>query len=173
MSNTKGDNLIAPSMATRDTKRGTASAPRLSLCVQYATKPSDVARRASVRKWILAALLVPAELTLRIVDEIEGQTLNRDFRGKDYATNVLTFFYSNRPRLSGDIVICAPVVSREAQEQAISVEAHYAHLVVHGILHLQGYDHDTDGKAEIMESIESQIVMKLGYPNPYPDRRCN
>jgi probable rRNA maturation factor len=162
--------------STRDrspSEKSASGKPQFSLCVQYATKNSDVPRRPNIRKWVQEALLVPADITLRIVDEIEGRALNREFRHKDYATNVLTFFYDDKPRLKGDIVICAAVVLREANEQEFSVEAHYAHLVVHGVLHLQGYDHNTDDEAETMENMESHIVMKLGYPNPYLDRCCN
>ena len=141
--------------------------PQLSLSVQYAAKLPDVPARSKIRKWARSALKVPAEITLRIVDEQEGRTLNRDFRHKDYATNVLTFFYSDTPILNGDIVVCAPVVAREANEQEISIEAHYAHLVVHGVLHLQGYDHVVDSDAVVMENLETKIVTQLGYANPY------
>ena len=141
--------------------------PQLSLSVQYAAKPTDIPKRSEIRKWVRSALTVPAEITFRIVDETEGRTLNRDFCQKDYATNVLTFFYSDTPILNGDIVLCAPVVTREAKEQKISAEAHYAHLVVHGVLHLQGYDHVVDSDAVVMESLETKIVTQLGYTNPY------
>ncbi|WP_137938933.1 rRNA maturation RNase YbeY [Chitinivorax sp. B] len=146
--------------------------PQLSLSVQYALKPDDVPTRHQFRRWVKAALQGDAEVTLRVVDSEEGQTLNREYRDKDYATNVLTFVYDDMPEdaglpLMGDIVLCDPVVRREAQEQGKALEAHYAHLVVHGVLHLQGYDHETDDEAEGMEALETQIVTKLGYDNPY------
>ncbi len=105
--------------------------------------------------------------TIRIVDEIEGRKLNHDFRGKDYATNVLTFVYDDTEPLSGDIVFCAPVVEREAAEQGKQAIAHYAHLTVHGVLHLQGYDHASEVDAAEMEALETALMVKLGYPAPY------
>ena len=140
--------------------------PKLSLAVQFATKPETLPTRHMFRKWALAALETDAEITLRIVDAEEGQTLNRDYRGKDYATNVLTFPLNEEP-LMGDIVLCAPVVEKEAAEQGKSIAAHYAHLVVHGVLHLQGYDHENDAEAVQMEQLETQIITKLGYADPY------
>lgn len=107
-------------------------------------------------------------MTLRIVDAEEGQSLNRDFRGKDYATNVLTFSYGfDAGVLGGDIVLCAPVVERESREQGKVLLDHYAHLTVHGVLHMQGYDHETEAEAEAMESQEVAILQKLGFNNPY------
>ena len=108
----------------------------------------------------------PAEVTLRFVAEAEGRRLNREFRGRDYATNVLTFVYAARP-LAGDVVICAPVVAREARAQARPVDAHYAHLVVHGMLHLQGYDHEREREAVRMEGRERRILASLGFADPY------
>ncbi|MBU1691384.1 MAG: rRNA maturation RNase YbeY [Gammaproteobacteria bacterium] len=145
---------------------------KLSLSVQYAAKPEDVPTRAQFRRWVKAALRQDAEIALRIVDEEEGRALNRDYRGKDYATNVLTFVYDDefpgaQLPLAGDIVLCAPVVAREAVQQEKPVEAHYAHLTVHGVLHLQGYDHESDEQAQQMEALEIQIVTKLGYSDPY------
>ncbi|MFA7239548.1 MAG: rRNA maturation RNase YbeY [Sulfuricellaceae bacterium] len=139
----------------------------LSLSVQYVVKPDTAPTRPKFRRWVRAALTRDAEITLRLVDEEEGQTLNRDYRGKDYATNVLTFVYDDLSHLAGDIVICPAVVEREALQQGKAVEAHYAHLVVHGVLHLHGYDHESDAQAEEMEQRETQIVTKLGYPDPY------
>lgn len=149
-----------------------AKAPKLSLSVQYAIAGEDLPTRPQLRQWVKAALKQDAEITLRIVAAEEGQELNRDYRCKDYATNVLTFVYDDMPEeaglpLMGDIVLCAPVVQREALEQGKPLLAHYAHLVVHGVLHLQGYDHETDAEAEAMEALETQIVIKLGYDNPY------
>ena len=97
----------------------------------------------------------------------EGRALNRDFRGKDHATNILTFAYPDNESLSGDIVLCAPVIAKEAREQRKPIEAHYAHLVVHGMLHLQGYDHENNNDARVMETREAEIVVKLGYADPY------
>lgn len=141
--------------------------PKLSLAVQYAVKPDAVPTRHQFRKWAMAALECDAEIALRIVDSEEGRDLNRDYRGKDYATNVLTFPLDDDPMLMGDIVLCAPVIEKEAGEQGKSLEAHYAHLTVHSILHMQGYDHETDKDAILMETLESQIVTKLGYAAPY------
>lgn len=140
--------------------------PKLSLAIQYAYKPEGTPTRAQFRTWMTAALACDAEVTLRIVDAAEGQALNRDYRHKDYATNVLTFPLSEDP-LMGDIVLCAPVVEKEASDQGKPLEAHYAHLVVHGVLHLQGYDHESDEEAIEMEALETQIVTNLGYADPY------
>lgn len=115
-----------------------------------------------------AALEADARITVRIVGEAEGRALNRHFRGRRHATNVLTFAYREAPPYDGDVALCAPVVAREAREQRKSVAAHYAHLVVHGTLHLQGYDHMNEKDARVMERRESQIVTRLGYPDPYP-----
>ena len=145
---------------------------KLQLSVQFAVESDALPSRPQIRKWTMAALQRDAEITVRMVDEAEGRTLNRDYRNKDYATNVLTFVYDDDfgipdMPLAGDLVLCVPVVSREAQEQHISVEAHYAHLIVHGVLHLQGFDHENDADAETMEALESEIVIKLGYADPY------
>jgi probable rRNA maturation factor len=150
--------------------------PKLSLSVQYAVKPEEAPTRTLFRQWVTAALRHDAEIALRIVDEEEGRALNRDYRGKDYATNVLTFVYDDDfpgagLPLAGDIVLCAPVVAAEAAQQGKSVEAHYAHLTIHGVLHLQGYDHETDAEAQQMEALESQIVSKLGYADPYQEEQ--
>lgn len=141
--------------------------PKLELAVQYAIKPENVPTRAQFKKWASAALEEDAEVALRIVGEAEGRELNRDYRGKDYATNVLTFPLTDDPILMGDIVLCHVVVEKEALEQNKLLEAHYAHLVVHGMLHMQGYDHETDDEAEVMEARETQIVTELGYADPY------
>jgi len=130
--------------------------------------------RTAVRRWVQAALLADAELTLRFVDADEGQTLNRGYRGKDYATNVLTFAYAQDESdpVTGDIVLCCPVVEREANEQGISLEAHYAHLIVHGVLHAQGYDHEEDDEAQEMEDLETEILAGLGYADPYASEKA-
>jgi len=120
------------------------------LSVQYAVEAAGVPTRAKIRRWVKEVVTQEAEITLRLVDEEEGQMLNRDYRGKDYATNVLTFVYDDLPHLAGDIVICPAVVEREAQQQDKSLEAHYAHLVVHGVLHLHGYDHEDEAEAREM-----------------------
>lgn len=124
--------------------------------------------RTDFRRWARAALTGGGQVTIRLVNADEGQALNRDYRGKDYATNVLSFPYQTEPRLAGDLVICPEVVAREAAEQGKPLAAHYAHLVVHGMLHLQGYDHETgEDDAEIMENEERKILAALGYPDPY------
>jgi probable rRNA maturation factor len=141
--------------------------PKLLLTVQYASDIPDLPTQAEFRKWARSALNLDAEITLRLMDETEGRTLNRDYRGKDYATNVLTFPLAEEPHLMGDIVLCVPVVLREAREQNKTSSAHFAHLTVHGVLHLRGYDHETEAEAELMETLETKIVTKLGYPDPY------
>lgn len=139
-----------------------------SLSVQYASKATDLPARSRFRRWVAAALQQPASVTLRIVDESEGRALNRDFRGKDYATNVLTFAYGDDGgRLSADIVFCAPVVEREARDQGKTLLAHFAHLTVHGVLHAQGFDHETSRQARAMERREVEILAKLGFNDPY------
>lgn len=157
-------------MAGVKTRGAEAEARKLSLSVQYAVSLDAAPSRARFRKWAQAALQQGgAEVVLRIVGEEEGRTLNRDYRGKDYATNVLTFVYDDLPGggLAGDLVLCAPVVAREAGEQGKLVDAHYAHLTVHGMLHLQGYDHENEAEAQEMERLESEIVVRLGFPDPY------
>lgn len=141
--------------------------PEFSLSVQYAARPDDVPSRALIRAWASAALEGDAAVTIRIVDEEEGWSLNHDYRGKDYATNVLSFVYEQKPSCQGDLVLCGPVVSREALEQGKGVEAHYAHLVIHGMLHLQGYDHEEEADAMAMEAVETHIMRRLGYTDPY------
>jgi len=126
-----------------------------------------VLRRADVARWIRAALDVPGEITVRIVDGDEGLALNRDFRGQDYATNVLTFPYDDAATLAADLVLCAPVVEAEAKAQRISLVAHYAHLIVHGALHAQGFDHERGADAKRMEARESEILVGLGFADPY------
>ena len=144
----------------------------LFLIVQYATEAPGVPSRTRLRAFAQAALKRSAEVTLRLVDEAEARRLNRDFRGKDYPTNVLAFDYGESSlwppeTLAGDIVLCAPVIAAEALAQGKTIEAHYAHLVVHALLHLQGYDHLHDDEAAAMELRETEIVTHLGYPDPY------
>jgi probable rRNA maturation factor len=151
------------------------AAPDLDLTIQFAVKKSARPRRSELKRWAKAALLSDAVVTLRVVDEEEGRRLNHEYRGKDYATNVLTFVYgraADDEPLSGDIVICAPVVAREAAEQGVLWKSHYAHLTLHGMLHLQGYDHETDAEAVTMESVESFIMLRLGYADPYASARA-
>jgi probable rRNA maturation factor len=127
-----------------------------------------VLKRARAAKWIGFALQRPGEIAVRIVGEQEGRALNRGYRHKDYATNVLTFDYAREPIVAADLVLCGPVVEREAREQGKALEAHYAHLLVHGALHAQGYDHESaDKEALEMEALEVLLLGALGYPNPY------
>ena len=149
-----------------------AAPPALSLSLQFAR--DDLVRahreslpRAKVARWIRAALQHPGEITVRIVGLEEGQALNRDYRNNDHATNVLTFDYSHAPVVVADLVLCAPVVAREAAEAGITLQAHYAHLLVHGTLHAQGHDHQSNAEATAMESIETGIVVGLGFADPY------
>jgi probable rRNA maturation factor len=147
-----------------------AADPALALAIQYAVDKAGLPGRAQLRQWARAALLADAEVTLRLVDDAEGRQLNRDYRGKDYATNVLTFAYGTDPAgtVSGDIVLCTPVIAREAAAQDKPLTTHYAHMVVHGMLHLQGYDHETgEAEAVAMEAVESYIMRRLGFPDPY------
>ena len=148
--------------------------PEFSLSVQFASEASELPTRAQIRRWVAAALEHAAEITVRIVDAEEAQTLNQDYRDKDYVPNVLTFEYgeigrdeSGRAILGGDVVICAPVVEREAREQGKPLQHHYAHMTVHGVLHLQGYDHIDPADADIMESREAVILRRFRIPNPY------
>ncbi len=142
---------------------------KLTLSVQYADpRLVDTLPRPEIRRWVKAAQFAPAELVIRFVDDSEGRTLNRDYRGKDYATNVLTFAYDeaevvmDTDIVRADIVLCVDVLLREAQEQAISVVQHTAHLIVHGVLHAQGYDHEADDEAAEMEALEDEILVGLG-----------
>ena len=147
--------------------------PALSLSLQFARFDNAAAHRAvlprhKVARWIRHALASDGEITVRIVDAEEGQQLNRDYRHKDYATNVLTFDYTQEPVVTADLVLCAPVVEREAREQNKTLEEHYAHLLVHGTLHAQGWDHETsEADAEAMEARETAVLARLGVANPY------
>ena len=150
--------------------------PALALSLQFARFDGVEAHRAAlprhaVARWLRHALERPAELTVRIVDAEEGRSLNRTWRHKDYATNVLTFDYQAEPVVLADLVLCAPVVAREAAEQGKTLQAHYAHLLVHGALHAQGWDHErSEAEAEAMEARESAILARLGFANPYAVR---
>lgn len=142
-------------------------ARRLNLSVQYALNADALPSRPVLRSWVRAAVEGAAQITLRWVEAEEGQMLNRDYRGRDYATNVLSFPYETEPVLMGDLVLCWPVLLREAAEQKKSVEEHAAHLVVHGCLHLCGFDHENEADAQEMEAQERLILAKLGYADPY------
>jgi probable rRNA maturation factor len=150
------------------------ASPDFSLAVQYASEADDLPTRAQVRRWVAAALEHPAEITVRFVDAEEAQALNQDYRERDYVPNVLTFEYgkvgqdeSGRSILGGDVVVCAPVVEREAREQGKPLRHHYAHMTIHGVLHLQGYDHIDPHQADTMESREAAILERFRIPNPY------
>lgn len=149
------------------------NSPRLTLALQFGAFDGVTVHRASLKRsavaqWIGAALARDAEFTVRIVGQDEGRALNREYRKKDYATNVLTFDYTREPVVTADLVLCAPVVAREANEQGKTLEAHYAHLLVHGALHAQGYDHETSERDALeMEALEILLMGALGYPNPY------
>jgi probable rRNA maturation factor len=151
--------------------RAKRKAPRtrraLRLNVQYATRARTVPGEAQFAQWVRAALRTDAEITVRLVGEREARELNRTYRGRDYATNVLTFVLRDSTPYEGDLALCAPVVAREAREQGKSLSAHYAHLTVHGVLHLQGFDHESARDAAAMEELEKRILKRLGYPDPY------
>lgn len=151
---------------SRNSKHGSRN-PGLVMTVQYAIDARGLPSRARLRRWARAALERDARLTVRIVGSGEARALNRHFRGTDRPTNVLTFVMRKRPRLEGDIALCAPVIAREARARHRSAAAHYAHLLVHGVLHLQGYDHETARQARLMERQESRVVARLGFPDPY------
>ncbi|MES2933386.1 MAG: rRNA maturation RNase YbeY [Pseudomonadota bacterium] len=151
---------------------------KLALAVQYSDpRLKDSITRAKLRRWVQASLFAPAELTIRFVDADEGRQLNKDYRGKDYATNVLTFAYgddvlgdaemSADEPTRADIILCTDALLREASEQGKTLEAHTMHLVIHGVLHAQGYDHESEEEAGEMEGIETDILAALGVANPY------
>ena len=144
------------------------SLPPLRLSLQFADpRHRTLLPRHRVARWVRAALAAPGQITVRIVGEDEGRRLNREFRGKDYATNVLTFDYEREPAVVADLVLCAPVVEREAAAQGKPLEAHYAHLLVHGTLHAQGWDHERATDARRMEARETALLSALGFPDPY------
>jgi probable rRNA maturation factor len=145
--------------------------PELRLSLQFADRRHRaLLPRHRVARWIRGALEQPAQITVRIVDEAEGRALNRDYRRKDYATNVLTFDYARLPVVLADLVLCAPVLEREAAEQGKTLADHYAHLLVHGTLHAQGWDHERAADARRMEARESALLVAMGVPDPY--RAC-
>ena len=147
--------------------------PPLQLSLQFGQLDNAAVHRAAlprhaVTRWIRHALAREAEITVRIVDSDEGRALNRDYRHKDYATNVLTFDYSREPVVCADLVLCAPVVAQEAREQGKTLQAHYAHLLVHGTLHAQGWEHETgEADAQAMEAHETALLARLGIADPY------
>ena len=146
--------------------------PTLSLSLQFGDLKDAARHRAALPRHTVArcirhALDADAEITVRIVDAEEGQALNRDFRQKDYATNVLTFDYASEPVVMADLIVCAPVIEREALEQGKDLQAHYAHMLVHGTLHAQGWDHEDDQEAEAMEAREREVMARLGFADPY------
>ena len=149
---------------------------KLALSVQYPDdRLQESVSRHKVRRWVQAALLGPAELTVRFVAAEEGRVLNRDYRAKDYPTNVLTFAYNEGEEIGddeptrADIILCTDVLEQEAAEQKKTVEEHAAHLIVHGVLHAQGYDHGDDEEAQEMEQLERDILLAMGYPDPYAE----
>jgi probable rRNA maturation factor len=144
------------------------STHELTLSLQFADKSHRAhLPRARVAKWLRAALAGPAQITVRIVDAEEGQRLNRDYRGQDHATNVLTFDYEREPVVVADLILCAPVVAAQALAQGLSLQAHYAHLLVHGALHARGFDHQTRAQAKVMEGLETLLLAGLGVADPY------
>ena len=151
--------------------------PTLSLDIQYGSqaleeKWSEIFKTRTIRKCVMAALQTPATITLRLVSTAEGRKLNREYRNKDYATNILTFTYprileGDDEEILADLVICLPVIAKEAKEQKKSIEDHFSHMLVHGLLHAQGFDHEDEIEAEGMESLEISILSKLKIANPY------
>lgn len=142
-----------------------ARMPRIT--VQTAADARNIPAAARIRQWARAALAADAQITIRIVGQAEGRRLNRNYRHKDYATNVLTFVFRDSPPYAGDLALCAPVITREARAQRKPVAAHYAHMVVHGVLHLQGFDHENEKDAAVMERRERALLASFGYPDPY------
>lgn len=145
---------------------------QLSLQIARFDGASDIRKsilpRHKVQRWLRHTLQAPAEITVRVTDADEGRALNHQYRGKDYATNVLTFAYSTEPTVCADLILCAPVLAREAREQGKSLQAHYAHMLVHGALHALGYDHERDdAEAEEMEAEETELLRLFGFADPY------
>ena len=161
--------LGAATPPLKKVRRAVSAAPKAGTTVniQNASGSAEIPSPARLRLWARAALGARAEVTLRVVDGREGRALNHRYRRKDYATNVLSFPYESGREMRGDIVLCAPVVAREARKQQKTLDAHYAHLTIHGILHLRGYDHDTDAGARIMENRERRVLLGLGFSDPY------
>jgi probable rRNA maturation factor len=142
--------------------------PPLKLSLQFAdARHRELLPRHRVQRWLRASLERPAELTVRVVGLEEGRALNRDYRGQDHATNVLTFAYRHEPVVLADLVLCAPVLADEARTQGIDLAAHYAHLLLHGALHAQGHDHERPVEARRMQQLESRLMRSLGFGDPY------
>lgn len=141
--------------------------PRLRLAIVGAERFAQLPARATLRRWILMALHADAQITLVFVDARTGRSLNRRFRGRDYATNVLTFAYAEAPRVAAEIVLCIPVLRREARAQGKTLRAHFAHLLVHGMLHAQGYDHVRERDAQRMQAAERRLLARLRIADPY------
>ena len=160
-------------MVAQSARLARGTTPALELELQFSTFPGiaahrTVLRRPAVARWIGHALARPGEIAVRVVGEPEGRALNLRYRGKDYATNVLTFDYATLPVVMADLVLCGPVIQREARQQSKGLQAHYAHLLVHGTLHAQGYDHEqNEGGALEMETLEILLLAALGFANPY------
>jgi probable rRNA maturation factor len=173
-------NVTGVKAGTRASRATTDTEPMLELALSYGCGRLGLPARRSFARWGSAALSAARvegsfQLCLRVVDEVEGLALNRDYRGKDYATNVLSFpgdagAPHPHPRLLGDVAMCAPVIAREAREQGKSTSEHFAHLTVHGVLHLLGYDHDDDASASTMEALEIQALAACAITNPYEPR---
>lgn len=161
--------IVMPAARAAPARRNNARRRRanVQLAVQYATRARSVPSEKDFGRWIRAALMKDARITVRLVSLAEGRSLNRVYRGRDYATNVLTFVLDDGPPYDGDLALCAPVVAREARAGGVDLMAHYAHLTVHGVLHLQGYEHERGPDAVEMEKLETRILRRLGYPDPH------
>lgn len=146
-----------------------SSSSRLRLSVQRVVDADELPATSTIRRWLSRALARDTEITVRFVGLAEGRRLNRQFRGRDYATNVLTFVYDDDDgrHLAGDLVLCVPVLKREARAQEKTLRAHCAHLLIHGALHLAGHDHESDKDARVMEALETGLLAALGYGDPY------
>jgi probable rRNA maturation factor len=168
---------MSAAASRREVRRQSGRGPTVTLTLQNPSRSRCAPPAALLRRWARAALATPAAVTVRVVGAAESQHLNRSYRGRNHATNVLSFDYGRGGRngragpLRGDIVLCAPVVWREARRQGKPVAAHYAHLLVHGLLHLQGHDHGQDRAAQRMERRERRILAQLGFADPYRDRQ--
>jgi probable rRNA maturation factor len=154
----------------RSRARSCSPLPPLRLSIVHGKRAAVLPARATLRRWVRMALESEAELSLVFVDARAARRLNRDYRGRDYPTNVLTFAYQLRPRVLADIVLCVPVVEREARAQGKSLRAHLAHLVFHGVLHAQGYDHERQRDAQAMQSREQALLARLRIADPYASR---
>ena len=154
-------------MSATTLREGGAKDPSLTLSVQAGSAFDGLPHRTTLCRWARAALLRDARVTVRFVGRAEGRALNARYRGRAYPTNVLTFVYDDVEPLAGDLVLCVPVVRQEAREQGKTFRAHCAHLVIHGMLHLQGFDHQRAAAARRMEARETRLLAGLGYPDPY------